>query len=71
MPAKIKPSEFRWRDDAEREQIKAQAAKAGYSLGNYVRVKLGLEPLEHGGYRGNSGRPPAKSKRKGHSLEWP
>ena len=40
----------------EQKQIESLAAKAGLSLNNYIRKKLGLQPLTHGGARENAGR---------------
>jgi hypothetical protein len=51
MSKKLRAGEFRWRDEEEKARIEAEAEAAGYSLGNYVRIKLGLDPLQHGGSR--------------------
>lgn len=44
--------------EAENEQLEAQAAQQGLSVSNLTRVRHGLEPLEAGGKRPNTGRPP-------------
>lgn len=51
MPAKLRPAEFRWKDEEEKARIMAEAAKSGLSFGNWLRVRIGLEPIQHGGKR--------------------
>ncbi|HEX8472604.1 MAG TPA: hypothetical protein VF666_01095 [Pyrinomonadaceae bacterium] len=43
-------------NEAENEQIEAQAAQQGLSVSNLTRLRYGLEPLEMGGKRSNTGR---------------
>lgn len=44
--------------DAENEKLEAQAAEQGMSVSNLTRLRYGLEPLERGGKRPNTGRLP-------------
>jgi hypothetical protein len=48
MPAKLRPAEFRWKDETEKEYLTRQAQQAGLSLGNFIRAKLGLGLLKTG-----------------------
>lgn len=51
--------------EAENAQLEAQAEQQGLSVSNLTRLRHGLEPLEMGGKRPNTGRPPkAKEEKK-------
>lgn len=40
----------------ERKRLEVEASRAGLSLSAYLRQRLNLEPLAHGGRRRNAGR---------------
>ena len=44
--------------EAENERLEAEAGREGLSVSNLTRLRHGLEPLEMGGKRANTGRPP-------------
>lgn len=56
MPTNLIRKQFLLSED-ENEVIEAQAEKKGLSVSNLTRTKYGLEPLEMGGKRPNTGRP--------------
>lgn len=61
MPSKLHPMPGRLTTE-ERAQLTKAARAAGFSLGTYVRARLGLAPLPRGGARNRS-----KGRRRGDS----
>lgn len=61
MPTKLIRKQFLLTDE-ENAKIEKQAEKEGLSVSNLTRIRHGLEPLEAGGKRENTGRPAKKTK---------
>ena len=59
MPTKLIRKQFLL-TDSENDQLEYEAEKKGVSVSNLTRIRHGLEPLEAGGKRIKSGRPPNK-----------
>jgi hypothetical protein len=47
---------FRFESLDEKKKLERQAKRANLSLANYLRARLDLTPLAHGGARANGGR---------------
>lgn len=62
MPTKLIRKQFLLTEE-ENEKLEKEAEKEGLSVSNLTRKRHGLETLEAGGKRKNTGRP-AKSKNK-------
>ena len=60
MPTKLIRKQFLLTEE-ENKKVEDDAKKQGLSVSNLTRKRHGLEPLEAGGKRENTGRPP-KSK---------
>ena len=56
MPTKLIRKQFLLTEE-ENKQIESEAKKQGLSVSNLTRKQHGLEPLEAGGKRENTGRP--------------
>ncbi|MDQ3820101.1 MAG: hypothetical protein M3362_20820 [Acidobacteriota bacterium] len=54
--------------EAENKKLEAEADQQGLSVSNLTRVRHGLEPLEMGGKRANTGRPPTARKKAGKKV---
>ena len=57
MPTKLIRKQFLLTEE-ENRKIESEAQKAGLSVSNLTRKRHGLETLEAGGKRENTGRPP-------------
>jgi hypothetical protein len=61
MPTKLIRKQFLLTEE-ENRQIESEANNEGLSVSNLTRKRHGLEPLEAGGKRENTGRPSKNKK---------